>query len=47
MDVGRDEDNYMDSDLARNFVCDRDVSVTVNAILLVPGKALIAIVQLD
>ena len=47
MDVRRDEDTFEDSQMAQNFRADRDVAITVNAILLVPGKAVIGIVQLE
>jgi len=47
MEVRRDEDTFEDSRLAQDFRADRDVTVTVNAILIVPGKAVIGIVQLE
>mmetsp|Transcript_33045 Transcript_33045/g.40918 ORF Transcript_33045/g.40918 Transcript_33045/m.40918 type:complete len:136 (+) Transcript_33045:4050-4457(+) len=47
LEVQRDEDVYMDSMIAQDFQSDKSVGITVSAILLVPGKALIAIVQLD
>jgi len=47
MDVRRDEDTYSESQLASNFQSDRDVAVTVNAILVVPNKAVIGIVELE
>ena len=47
MDVGRDDDTFMESRLARDFYSDKEVTVTVNAVILVPNKALIGIVQLQ
>jgi len=47
LQVGRDEDTFEDSALAQDFVRDRDVQVTCHALLLVPGKAIIGLVQLD
>jgi len=44
MDVGRDDDTFMESRLARDFYSDKEVTVTVNAVILVPNKALIGIV---
>ena len=43
MQVGRDEDVFEESDIARDFVDNKPVMVNCNAILFVPGKAVIGI----
>ena len=45
--LGRDEDLMNESDVAADFVDDLDATVTINAILMAPEKAVIAITELD
>ena len=47
MHVGRDEDVFEESQIARDFVDNRPVIVSCGAILLVPGKAIIGIASVD
>ena len=47
MQVGRDEDIFEESQVAREFTDDKPVMVSVTALLLVPGKAVIGIVSVD
>ena len=47
MYVGRDEDVFEESQIARDFVDDKPVMVGCGAILLVPGKAIIGIASVD
>ena len=47
MFVNRDEEAYEESDLAMDFVRDKDVVVTISALLLAPGKAVIGIAAVD
>ena len=47
MQVNRDEDVYESSQLARNFEAGKSVRVSCSALLLVPGKAMIAIAAVN
>lgn len=47
MNVGRDQDAFEESAWAMDFQSDRPVVVTCNAILLLPGKAVIGIASLE
>ena len=47
LDVGRDEDIWDESDLAATFQAGKMVHISSPALLLVPGKALIALTLVD
>lgn len=47
MNVGRDEDIFEESQIAKDFTNDKSVMVSCSAILLIPGKAIIGIASID
>ena len=47
MQVGRDEDIFEESQVARDFTNDKQVMVSISALLLVPGKVIVGIASVD
>jgi len=47
MHVGRDEDIFEESQIAKDFINDKPVMVSCTALLLIPGKAIIGIASID
>jgi len=45
--IDRDPDTFEDSDVALNFESGKSVIVSCNALLIIPGKAIIGIVSVD
>ncbi len=46
LQVNRDEDIYDESEIADDFVKGKSVKAVINAVMLIPGKALIGLVAL-
>ena len=47
LQVNRDEDIYDESEIAEDFEKGKSILAECNAVILIPGKALVGVVALD